>query len=99
MPDALPTPHPRRRALAELDQRIAEATASRAHCLVDIQAKPASEEAAYLASIGMLGVNEHLAMLRQSRAALMQVTETMRDGVEDRPRSRRSRKFSKVRQP
>lgn len=70
MPDVASTPHPRRRALAELDARITEAAAARARRLAVLRAQPASRWAAHLAGMAMRSADERLAMLRRSRDVL-----------------------------
>ncbi len=70
MPDTMPMPHPRRRALAELDARIAQAERVRAQRLEAIQAAPSSERAAHVASVVLRAAEERLVRLRRSRAAL-----------------------------
>ncbi len=64
-------PQDRRRSLAELDRRIAQAEGVRARCLAAVQAKRAAREAAHWADVAMRSANERLHMLRQSRATLL----------------------------
>jgi hypothetical protein len=66
MPDSEPLAPPRRRALAELDARIAEAEAVRARHLTTLRAAPTSG-----AVVGAVrAIDARLTLLRQSRAAL-----------------------------
>ncbi len=64
-------PQDRRRSLAELDRRIAQAEAARARCLAAVQAKPADRKAAHWADVALRSADERLGMLRQSRATLL----------------------------
>ena len=70
MANMIPTPHPRRRALAELDARIAQAEKVRAERLEAVQAASSSERAAHVASVVLQAAEERLVGLRRSRAAL-----------------------------
>lgn len=86
MLDTNAIPHPRRRALAELDARIAEAEAALARRLAVIRAQPASKWAEHLASMAMRSADEHLTMLRRSRAALDREEPSRWQGRRGRPR-------------
>lgn len=65
------SPQPRHRSLAELDARIVHAETVQAQRHAAVEANPADRRTAALARMALGLADERVALLRQSRAAMM----------------------------